>query len=103
MDFFDGYIEFKRNLAIGEQGKLIQAADFEKFVEQFGLERATGYLEAMQDFTAYAEVILGGGFCRNGVAETGHMVRKNLGELVNYNNKFLHSLEDKYGIKLNFK
>ncbi|MCX2495236.1 hypothetical protein OQX63_17230 [Pedobacter sp. PF22-3] len=93
VEFFDGYIEFKREMTVGEQGRLIQEDDFKKFTDKFGNERTLGYLEAMKDFNAHLEVILGGGYCRNGVAETGHMVRKYLCEFVDHNTKFLSKMK----------
>jgi len=95
MNFKEDYIEFKRNISVGEQGKLIQDADFDKYVEKFGIDRALGYLEAIRDFNAYAEVILGGGYCCSGFAETGHMVRKHLCEFVDHNSNFLNKIVNK--------
>ncbi|MBW4889198.1 hypothetical protein KXQ82_05705 [Mucilaginibacter sp. HMF5004] len=92
MDFFEGYIDFPRSIAIGQQGKLIEESDFERYEAKFGRERALGYLQALNDFTAYSETILGGGYCRNGVPESIHMVNKNFKELVDHNQKFLDKL-----------
>ncbi len=102
MDLFDGYIDFKREIFVGEQGCLIKKEDFENYTARFGYERALGYLQALNDFNAYAEVILGGGYCRNGVPETPHLVKKYLQELTDHNYTFLtkFGLNSASGIKL---
>ena len=101
MDFFDGFIQHKRNVTIGEQGQLTSDADFAQYVEEHGEEQAIGYLKAMNDFTAYAEVILGGGYCRDGVPDSGHMVRKFLRELVDHNKTFLRTKSKEFDLDFN--
>ena len=89
MKFFDGYIQHKREMFLGEQGKLITDDMFKKYVEKYGEEKAVGYLHAINDFTAQFEVILGGGYCRDGVPQSGNSVRTYTRELVNHNKTFL--------------
>lgn len=95
MKLWDGYLQHKREMFVGEQGTLIKQADIEKYLAENGPEKAAGYLEALNDFTAQMEVILGGGYCRNGVPNSGPRVRKYLGELVDHNKSFLRDNQHK--------
>ncbi len=91
MNFFDGYIQFKKEMFLGKQGIEIDEPMFKAYVEKYGEQSAIGYLHAVSDFNAHAEVMLGGGYCRNGIPESGHMVRKFLREFVDHNKEFLKS------------
>gem|GEM_PF-5494989 len=85
---------------LGEQGIDIDESMLQEYVAKYGEEKAIGYLQAISDFTAHMEVILGGGFCRNDVPAKGPAVRKHLGEFVNHNKKFLKAHRSNSDIKL---
>jgi hypothetical protein len=98
MKLWDGYLQYKRDMYVGKQGIQIDDDAFEKYVTENGVEKASGYLEAMNDFVAQIDVILGGGYCRDGIPNSGHIVRKHLRELVDHDKKFVDKHIGKTGV-----
>ncbi len=90
---FHDFIQFKKEVFLGEQGQLISEQTFEIYKATNGFEMATAYLQALHDFNAQLEVILGGGFCRNGVPTSGHVVRNKIMELRDHNLDFLRNFD----------
>lgn len=76
---------------MGDQGERITEEAFKKFAVKHGKEKAAIYLAALNDFNNQLEAILGGGFCRDGVAQSGHMVKKEIIELRDHNKQFLET------------
>lgn len=84
-------IVFKKKTFLGAQGELVNNANFQAYLAKNGEDQAIAYLQALNDFTRQLEVILGGGFVRNGFTTTGKKLQKRVENLVDHNVSFLKS------------
>ncbi|OOQ57395.1 hypothetical protein [Mucilaginibacter pedocola] len=94
-------IKFKKKTFLGNQGEFINDENFQIFAEKHGAEQAMVYLQALNDFTRQLEVILGGGFCRNGITTSGKKLQKRIENLVEHNIDFMRSHIDNYNDLIN--
>jgi hypothetical protein len=82
-----------------QRTSVLDETGIQKYTEEFGEARATGYMEAMRDFNRELKYILGAGYTEGGVPKAGMKMRKAIITMFHTNDDLIDKFVSKHNSK----